>query len=237
MIKGILFDKDGTLIEFEKTWFSIMTLVFKKIEDQGLMTSDEIKLIKERSGILRNGFSKESKIQYMPTSEIVNQWSMWVIRQPVSFFKDRLYQIINESSLDESVEIKLLPKTMETIAYLSDKYRIGIATADTKDSMLHSLSHSGLLGYFHYFGSDDGVCKGKPDPMMAEEFCRTIGVRMDEILIVGDSVSDYEFALNAGCHFAGIDNEYGSLKDYLRMMNQSAVMVENLEELVKCFDL
>jgi len=237
MIKGILFDKDGTLIEFEKMWHSIMTIIFKKIEKQNLMSMDEIDKIKEHSGYLENGFSLESKIQYLPTSKIISKWMDLVKKTNNENLENQLTTIFNDASMNHAVIIELLPGAMEMIPYLSEKYFIGIATADTESSMQHSLKKTGLYEYFNYFGSDNGCLKGKPDPMMAKEFCKVFEIELNELLIVGDSVSDFEFAVNSNANFVGIYNDYGILKQHIEEQALDIKFVSDLNELVKVMDL
>lgn len=56
-IKGILFDKDGTLLDFEQTWRP----VWNKTEEQlGIIlqiSEREMREIRERLGILEDGFT------------------------------------------------------------------------------------------------------------------------------------------------------------------------------------
>jgi HAD superfamily hydrolase (TIGR01549 family) len=237
MIKGILFDKDGTLIEFERTWHSIMTIVFKKIQTDNLMNHEQLEKIKVHCGYMKNGFEQESKIQYLPTSSIIKNWLQLIGETSIVNMENQLYNIFNEASVDYGVTIQLLPGTKEIIPYLSKKYFIGIATADTEASMKHSLENAGLIDYFDYFGSDNGELRGKPDPMMAQEFCDSFDIKRNELLIVGDSVSDFQFALNSNAQFVGIHNQYGVLKQHIDEKNLEIQLVSDLTELVKVMAL
>jgi len=233
MIKGILFDKDGTLIEFEKTWHSIMSVFFKRLVNEHFFTQYQINRLKDIAGYKNEGFQKESIIQYLPTSEIVNCFA-----REIEFSKKGqkkwayiFMEMIEESAIDDKVEVDLLPLVKEMLDYLSKKdYYLGIATADTEASMMHSLQRTEILHYFHYLGADKGILKGKPNPYMAEEFCRHMGIQKDELLIVGDSLTDLEFAKNAGAGFVGILNPYGAFKN--KDNYKDHLLVATLDEMV-----
>ena len=233
MIKGILFDKDGTLIEFERTWHSIMTLLFAKIEQEGIFSKKQLMEIKEVTGYTEHGFEKESKIQFLANSTLVDLWLDICESKTRQTLKDKLLTLFGEASIDQQVKIILLPHTQEMVEYLSGKYHLGIATADTQESTIHSLQQAGLLHYFQYIGADNGENQSKPHPMMADQFCRQTRIDSCELLIVGDSVSDYQFAKNAKASFVGISNDYGVLSS----LQQDFPLVADLKEMVNKLQL
>ena len=104
----------------------------------------------------------------------------------------------------------ILPGVATTLRYLSKKrYHLGVATADSLESTRHGLTRAGILRHFSFLGCDDGTFPAKPDPSMAHEFRRLHGIH--ELLIVGDSTSDLEFAGNAAARFVGIATAYNRL--------------------------
>jgi len=235
MIKGVLFDKDGTLIEFEKTWHSIMTIIFNNLSAECGFSQEQIHLLKEVSGYTPYGFKPESLIQYLPTSQIIEVWlqSLQIKEHDIIRLRRLFTNIFEKSTTDEKVDVSLLPTTKETLSYLSEKsYKLGIATADTKESMEYSLKKADIYHYFDYFGSDDGQLKGKPDPHMALEFCKRNGFKPEELLVVGDSISDKEFAFKSGAQFLGIVNDYGAFSSDNRA-EKTFRLVRRLEEIIK----
>jgi phosphoglycolate phosphatase-like HAD superfamily hydrolase len=246
MIKGILFDKDGTLIEFEETWHFIMGAVFNRMLTAGIANAESIKRIKAYSGYLPDGFEKESNIQHLPTSTLVEAW-LKIIEETEGLkmhdraaHSHRVMRIVDEVSLGDAVPIKPLSGVMETLGYLYARgYRLGIATADRQKSMFSALCRLGAIHFFDYFGSDDGETPGKPNPDMANRFCAQFDFRPDELIIVGDSISDYQFAVSTGAHFAGLITPYGSLAEAADAIesNASAVTLKTISELIEVFQL
>ncbi|MBN2221248.1 MAG: HAD family hydrolase, partial [Vallitaleaceae bacterium] len=114
-------------------------------------------------------------------------------------------------------------------------YILGVATSDQEESTRHGLKKVGIDSYFSYFGCDTIGKPGKPNPQMAYDFCELYHLRTEEILIVGDSLSDAEFAKNAEATFVGIQNEYGCFADVTD--NNSVKLIHQMDELIKLFGL
>ncbi len=201
MIKGILFDKDGTLIEFEETWHKIFKDIFEALEKKHGLSKEKNEKIKDVSGFMESSFKKESLIQYATVEDIISQWET-AIADPY-FTKDLLRQIMVEHGKNsEIVPIQDAVKTVKSL--YKDGYIIGLATADSKESTLDNLQRLGILKYFHFIGSDDGFYRGKPDPHMGEAFSEIHGFLPNEVLYVGDSITDMLFAEACGFNFVGI---------------------------------
>ena len=234
-IKGILLDKDGTLIEFEETWHKVFQSIFRELEQDYGLSKEEIQRLKKLSGFHEQGFEKESLIQYAPVEEIINQWlealkpeKEGLVRE-TNITKESLAELMERHSKGPDAQITALENTVETIRKFHKKgYILGIATADSKESTLHNLEVLGIEDYFQFIGSDDGYFRGKPDPHMGEEFCREFQLEPREVLYVGDSIADMLFAQNNGFYFAGIKSGHN---EYERFMENNYPVIENIGEL------
>lgn len=224
MIKGILFDKDGTLIEFRNMWHQILVLVYNEMKVQLSLEEGLLQELKKISGYTAEGFEKESPVQYLSTTEIVSIWADFLygnsaaVRSRFTGKKEALcgllLEIFENAAQDEDIPVRALDGAVAVLDYLKNKkYFLGVATADTNASAAFSLKKANLYDYFCFIGTDDGALKAKPDPEMAQKFCEMTGIRTDELLIVGDSINDRRFAENAGARFIGIKTDYNGLDD------------------------
>jgi len=234
-IKGILLDKDGTLIEFEETWHKVFQSIFQELEQVYGLSKEEIQRLKKLSGFHEQGFEKESLIQYAPVEEILRQWMEALkpeedgLSGEIKITKESLAELLERHSKGPNAQITPLDNTLETIRKFHKKgYILGIATADSKESTLHNLEVLGIESCFHFIGSDDGYFRGKPDPHMGEEFCRKFQLEPWEVLYVGDSIADMVFAQNNGFYFTGIKSSHN---EYERFIKNNYPVVENIGEL------
>lgn len=236
MIKGILFDKDGTLIEFRDYWHVVISRLFAILEKKYKLKPETVLLLKEISGYLPDGFQKESIIQYAATSQIIASWNEIIKREEGKTpGREKLFALFEEVALSEDIEIRSLPGVNRLLPYLKEKgYLLGIATADSRKSAVHSLGRAGLLEYFDYIGCNEDNTQAKPSPQMAYTFCSQAGIKTEELLIVGDSVTDMEFAENAGASFAGLLTEYN---DHARIEELTATTVTTIDEIIEKYHL
>lgn len=237
MIKGILFDKDGTLIEFENMWHQIMTLVFQQLELKGI-SHKLIQLYKEHAGYLEDGFEKESAIQYKSTRTIIQEWLAFENHenkedQQRGISYETIMMAFETAAIDLRVNTQLLEGVQPALDYLVQRgYTLGIATADTYTSTLHSLKNTGILEHFSFIGSDDGIMRPKPDTDMAQRFCQNAKITYDELLIIGDSINDFRFAQNAGAAFAGISSPHSKLNS-LQKEENLLIMGTSLQTIIR----
>ena len=199
-----------------------MTEVFAELKAQLALSDGMIARLQSISGYDAHGFSRESLIQYLSTSEIVERWAACAHTELPGRTREEavgaISAIFEHAALSDNVHIHPPEGTHELLGYLKSRnYHLGIATADTYASAVSSLRKAGLLGYFSFIGADGMNFKAKPDPEMASKFCEGAGILPDELLIVGDTMSDWYFAQNTRAKFVGIQTDYndlGQLKDY-----------------------
>ena len=77
--------------------------------------------------------------------------------------------------------------------------KMAVATTDSKDHALQSLSRLGMLNFFEAVVGGDEVSRGKPDPEMYHRVCYLMGVLPDENVSVGDGINDLRMGRAAGC--------------------------------------
>ena len=60
------------------------------------------------------------------------------------------------------------------------------------------------MPFFSYLGSDDGRLRPKPQIDIIEDFKSKFGINYDEIMVVGDTNTDMQFAKNGGALAVGV---------------------------------
>lgn len=240
MIKAILFDKDGTLIEFNSTMHSIYCNVLIYLKAQYAIPDSLVNELYSTLGILPDRLSPDSLLQFSTNPQIAEaiiapcEKHAEQCTSELSFGKTELLKIIEDLSLDDTVPYTALPYVLETLEYLRTKdYKLGIATADTLAGTIASLEKTDMLEYFHYIGTADED-KPKPDSLLADNFCTQFKIQPNELLVVGDSKNDMLFAENAGAHFVGIDLPDSS---YSVFRSSNCKSISNMGDIIDMFDL
>lgn len=215
MIAGILFDKDGTILEYHSTMHHIYTDFFADIKERYALPDLLMEKLKMDLGYSSNHLDIDSIIQFASNPQIVdvlidasieysrkNQWEF-------NYSKSDLLAIIEENSLKKEVPYTTLPDVEETLDYLkTNHYKLGIATADNYAATVNGLKEADILHHFDYLGTSDDDVEPKPETFLADMFCRQCHIDPSELLIVGDSETDMLFAENAGANFIGIDADH-----------------------------
>jgi phosphoglycolate phosphatase len=240
MIKGILFDKDGTLLEFHSTMHHVYTNVFTYLKDRYSVPELLLQQLKNALGHLPDRLRSDSLLPLSTNPQIAeallepsekyaaeHQW-----QQP--FSKTDLLELIEELSLSENVPYTALSGVPETLKYLKIKgYKLGIATADTRTATVAGLKKTEICNYFDYLGTGD-ESKPKPETYLADMFCIQCGIAPNEMLIVGDSKNDMLFAENVGAYFIGIDTSCNNTSVFRNTEHKS---VSNISEIIDIFNL
>jgi putative hydrolase of the HAD superfamily len=94
----------------------------------------------------------------------------------------------------------LFPGTTETLAYLSEKgYQLHLITNGFETTQHHKLRHSGIERFFGEVITSEGSNSLKPQKEIFEYAIRKAGARLNESIMIGDSIEvDIIGAYNAG---------------------------------------
>ena len=192
-IKGILFDKDGTLLDFEQTWRP----VWNKTEEQlGIIlqiSEREMREIRERLGILEDGFTSDS-IYVAGTLLDYAQIISKVSQKELSTVLEVLNAIYKDFVESKKLHIVPIGNPKEIMTYLKQKgYKLGIVTADNLLNTEYFVKETGLEALIDFIASDDGYYQMKPHPHMLEAFCMKMGLERQEVAVVGDTLKDMKF--------------------------------------------
>lgn len=119
-----------------------------------------------------------------------------------------LFQAAQNAMLSSSDNICITTGARQLLNQLKAKgVYLAIATNKGQQSLLRDLESSQLDVVFDVTRSASQV-PAKPNPQMLEEIMTFCGVSPQETLMIGDSVSDIEMAINAGVKAIGVDFYY-----------------------------
>jgi phosphoglycolate phosphatase len=194
-LAGVLFDKDGTLVDFQSTWGPAVHAIIHALAggDAALVRAqaDALHLSLES---LR--FETTSPIIAGSTADYGRRWGDALGRTDYELLKDE----IDALSAVESVKA-LTPIGEPAVVFAALRamgLKLGIATNDSEQSARRHVEALGVEPMVEFVAGYDSGHGGKPAPGMVLAFARSIGAKPSEVAMVGDSVHDLESARSAG---------------------------------------
>lgn len=206
--KAILFDKDGTLLEFAPFWQAVSKFAVKEIANKfNLQDSVAITALKaigidgdsfDVDGILCKGtYGQIAKVMY-PIFK-----SAGVDLSESDFEQVCLNAFHNNLDNGEVLPTSLnLKKALEILKQKGKK--LFVVTSDDEHTTNICLKGLQIDTLFDKVFVDDGVHPHKPNPYYANAVMQEYGFDRQDLVMVGDTLTDADFAKNSGIKCIGI---------------------------------
>ena len=195
-IKAIIFDKDGTLFDIQRSWSQWCNIFIDKFCKAHKLKPEL--LAQALNFDLESGlFKKESIFVHGSIDEVIDKVH--------SVFLKIKKDAIHKSLFEDIANAKQVPLTdlQKLFSQLSD-FKIGLITNDSEDNALAHLDQHRLIKFFdRIFGYDSGY-GAKPDSGQLIAFCDQMALEHNEVLMVGDSQYDLIAAKNISMHCLGV---------------------------------
>lgn len=208
--RGILFDKDGTLLDFMQLWGDWARTLTDLLEGHLAVSGAELTVPRDRLLGLRfdedgrvAGYDKTGPLA-MGTEEEVTALLAWQLYYAGVPWDEALVQV-RKFSASAMVEVekrrsaKPMPGLTDFIASCRSAGMIlGVVTSDTTSEARKHLEWLGIGEHFRSVVGRDRVLKGKPDPEMAALAMEEAGLSPHECIVIGDSNADMVMGKQAG---------------------------------------
>lgn len=224
-IKAILFDKDGTLINFEKTFGPALSAILK-IYSNGVLS------LQQRLGdavgfdVKTNAFSKDSIVIAGSNFDIAEVLSVHLSDKSLDELSYELDEQFEQLTPHHVVAIDGLERALEQLKRAG--YRLGIATNDSEENARLHMRKLGQENQFDFYVGYNSGFGAKPDPGMVNAFAEFVGVAPEEVAMVGDSLHDLKTARNAGCFGIAVTTGFA---DEAILSPQAEIILSDISQL------
>ncbi|NIA68911.1 HAD family hydrolase [Pelagibius litoralis] len=193
-IQGILFDKDGTLLDYHATWMPLNRRAALAAAGGDVVLAERL-LVASGYDPVSDTCVADSVLVAGSNDDLGICWAE-VVGGDAAELTDRLSRIFEAGSAETAVAVEGLGETLEALA--AGGLTLGVATNDSEEGALNSLAPFGVLDRFDFIAGYDSGHGAKPGPGMVQGFCKAMGIAPAAVAVVGDSRHDMEMGRRAG---------------------------------------
>lgn len=212
MIKAILFDVDGVLVDSRETVERFRKKLFKiaghsDIDEKHVTDGFHLPLKAVVDNALKSKGVKDQK-------EI-----------------DRVYELSFNPAVREGQEFKFPEELEKVLKELHEEFKLGIITSRIKLGLDEIFEIKPIEKYFDIIITLDDVQNHKPHPEPLEKAVRKLGIKPDEAVYIGDSETDILAAHAVGMpsiHLNEIRHElaHHHINDFIEIPDAVKLLVE-----------
>ena len=180
IVKAVVFDLDGTIVEFNLDYKAARAEVIQFLSSRGFPQSV---------------FSiNESVFEMLKKAQIYVQ-NHRAVNKDFSKLKKDVLNIMEKYEIESAKSTQLVPGILEALRALSKmKLKLGLFTVNSWKATEHILSTFRLKPFFKTVVTRDSVSFVKPNPIHLETVLKSLKTKPEETIVVGDSTMDMKSA-------------------------------------------
>lgn len=209
MIKAVIFDMDGVLIDAKEWHYEALNKALglfgyeisrydHLVTYDGLPTSKKLEMLTMEKGM--------PKKLHMFINNLKQQYTVDKI------FTDCHPMFHHEYALS---------------SLKAEGYHIAVASNSIRKTVELMMEKSSLLPYLDFFLSNQDVTKSKPDPEIYNTAINRLGLEPQECLVVEDNRNGIQAAKAAGAHVMEVntvyDVNYDNIQNHIQMANENRI--------------
>lgn len=193
-IGAILFDKDGTLLDFDAAWGPVYRQA-ASIAARGVSSDTERFLLASGLDPATGKPAAGSLLAAGNTEEIAQAW----IADGARYALEELTADLDRLFIERMHDADPLPGIREAVeTLLARGLRLGVASSDSEAAIRAFLAGTGLAPKFAFVTGYDTGHGPKPEPGMVHGFAEAVGLPPSGIAVIGDNMHDIDMARAAG---------------------------------------
>lgn len=201
----VIFDKDGTLLDFRDTWIGIFKNFFVSLDQVINLTPILKERIEQALGIYidKNEIDGNGALAMGTFTECNALLTYCLYREGIRW--DSAQIIVEEvgrkvfSSDARKEYVRPSRGALRILEILKSRgISVAVATNDKYSDALLDMEYIGALPFIDLVVGADSVMHAKPSPDMVEKICSTLGRSSAQAVLVGDTVMDAMLGKNSG---------------------------------------
>lgn len=233
----VIFDKDGTLIDFASLWVPVARararFIVEEAQANGALEPALLRAFGYDPDTGR--IDPRGPLAIAPRSEttVIGATLLYEAGVP---WEDAMAAVRRayrraDDAVDPARAARAVPGVDGTLRRLRDAgLRLAVATTDTTAQATRGLSALGLADLFDTILGADAVSRTKPDPELVHRVCAEVGVAPGDAVVVGDAVGDLLMGRAAGA--ALVVGILTGVAAEAELRPHADVVVASLDELV-----
>ena len=207
-VKAVIFDLDGTLIEFRFDYRVVRA---------------EVKQFLVSSGFPPSLFSINESVFDMLKKVEVFMRNNGKDKDEIEEVREKALSIVEKFELEAVRQTSLIPGAQETLEELKRmNLKLGLFTLNSSNATMQVLKRFRLEDLFEAVVTRESVSRVKPDASHLQKVLMLLNVEPEEAVIVGDSVVDMKSAASLGAYAVGVTTGISTAK---QLMNAGATCI------------
>jgi phosphoglycolate phosphatase len=181
---GVLFDKDGTLFDFQRSWSAWAHDVLDELSEGAPDRQRDLAALISYD-LDNKTFSPDSLAIAGTLSEVAAALLRGLPGKDITTLEDQLIRAAERATMVPAVPLVPLLSGLRASGYF-----LGVATNDAEKAARKQLEDAEIIDILHLIYGYDSGYGGKPGPGMCLAFVQASGIAPGACVMVGDSTHD-----------------------------------------------
>ena len=229
-IKAILFDKDGTLLDFDATFApataNVLAALAKGNAQQLAKLAEAVDFDLASGAILPGSVLVAGSLENIAEALMPHTG-----HADLATCLEEVDGLYVKYSLESLAAFPFLNACLDELAAMG--LELGVATNDSEEAAYAHLDQMGITARFGFIAGYDSGFGEKPQPGMVSAFVDHLGLAPGEVMMVGDSPHDLKAGNGAGAISVGVTSGGATADQLAPLANHVVADISHLPALVR----